>query len=283
MQVAKSALEEAVVWPVKRAAVCRQLHLRANRGVLLHGPPGCGKTRLARACAHEARGAFIALSGADVYAPYLGEAEATVRRAFHAADAAAPCILFFDEVDALVGDRTARAGEGAEMRVLATFLTCLDGIVGPRAGVVVIGATNRPHTIDRALLRPGRLETSVYVGLPGIYGRVAILVRHGCTIPLHADVDLAVVGAATRGFSGAELAKVLRDAALAAIHTRSLSRVLATPSPCTWRTTAGDLIAGLRDAAASQNIRQASTTTQNWWRSVKRVAEARTPATGVLI
>ncbi|KAH8051031.1 ATP binding protein [Aureococcus anophagefferens] len=172
----RRALQQAVIWPVTRRAEFDRFGIRACRGVLLHGPPGCSKTLLARATASESSCAFIALSGADVYSPYLGEAEATVRRAFAAADAATPCILFFDEIDALVCDRAGGDGRGAEARVLSTFLNCLDGASGgPRDGVVTLGATNRPHAIDRALLRPGRLETSVYVGLPGLADREAVL------------------------------------------------------------------------------------------------------------
>ncbi|KAJ1448856.1 P-loop containing nucleoside triphosphate hydrolase protein, partial [Pelagophyceae sp. CCMP2097] len=218
-RAAKLALRQAVEWPVQRAAAFANFRLRPARGVLLHGPPGCAKTLLARAAAKEARCAFIALSGADVYSPYVGEAEASVRRAFAAAAAAAPAILFFDEVDALVCDRGAGGGgDRVEARVLATFLTCMDGVGGGNAGVLVVAATNRPHAIDRALLRPGRLEAQVHVALPGNEDRLDVLRVHTRACALAADVDFADVARRTRGRSGAELRQVVSDAGYAALR-----------------------------------------------------------------
>ncbi|KAH8044380.1 ATP binding protein [Aureococcus anophagefferens] len=223
-QAEKRALQQAVIWPVTRRAEFDRFGIRACRGVLLHGPPGCSKTLLARATASESSCAFIALSGADVYSPYLGEAEATVRRAFAAADAATPCILFFDEIDALVCDRAGRDGRGAEARVLGVPQLPGGASGGPRDGVVTLGATNRSHAIDRALLRPGRLETSVYVGLPGLADREAVLAVHARGLPLAADVDLAALAARTRGFSGADLRKVCQDGARNALRSGPTSR-----------------------------------------------------------
>lgn len=225
---AKRLLQQAVEWPISRRADFERFGLEPVRGVLMHGPPGCSKTLLARACATEVEAAFISLSAADVYSAYVGEAEATVRRAFAAAEAASPCILFFDEIDALVTDRSTNADpKSAESRVLATFLTCLDGVLGPNKGVVAVGATNQPHAIDAALLRPGRLEIKIYVALPDRADRVEILEIHARRLAKPAPLDLRRVAAQTRGFSGADLANVCREAAMAA--ARRMLRAVAKP------------------------------------------------------
>ncbi|KAJ8604802.1 hypothetical protein CTAYLR_001080 [Chrysophaeum taylorii] len=211
---AKRRLKQAVEWPITKAHLFRKFEIEAARGVLMHGPPGCSKTMLARACATESEAAFISLSGADVYSPYLGEAEATVRRAFDAAETASPAILFFDEIEALVTNRATNPdANAAENRVLATFLECMDGVAGPREGVVTIGATNRPREIDAALLRPGRLETRIYVALPDRADRLEILRIHVRKYNLADDVDLDDIASKTRGYSGADLAFLCKEAA----------------------------------------------------------------------
>ena len=163
--------------------------LSAPRGILLHGPPGCAKTTLARAAAGSAGVAFLSLAPADVYASsYVGEAEAIVRRAFALAKSSAPCILFFDEVDSILGSDSGdnashgmgRGGRGssAEARVLSTMLNEMDGVDGSiQDGVLVLGATNRPDCIDAALLRPGRFDKVIYVPPPDVPARRAILKR----------------------------------------------------------------------------------------------------------
>ncbi|KAL3811002.1 hypothetical protein ACHAXA_002279 [Cyclostephanos tholiformis] len=179
---AKRALREAIEWPRTRRRAFEALGLSPPRGVLLHGPPGCAKTTLARAAAGSAGVAFLSLGPADVYATsYVGDAEAVVRRAFDLARYAAPCVLFFDEIDAIVatddqGGHGMGRGPSAEARVLSTFLNEMDGVDGSAEdGVLVLGATNRPSTIDAALLRPGRFDRVVYVPPPDEAGRKAIL------------------------------------------------------------------------------------------------------------
>ena len=190
---AKHALRQAIEWPRIRKSAFLALGLSPPRGVLLHGPPGCAKTTLARAAAGAAGVAFLSLSPADVYASsYVGEAEGVVRRAFGLARSAAPCILFFDEIDSIIGGEDGSAGGGksghgmgrgtsAEARVLSTFLNEMDGVDGSvEDGVLVLGATNRPGTLDAALLRPGRFDRVIYVPPPDESGRKAILMME-CT------------------------------------------------------------------------------------------------------
>lgn len=183
---AKRALREALEWPRIYKNAFKALGLSPPRGVLLHGPPGCAKTTLARAAAGAAGVAFLSLSPADVYASsYVGEAEAVVRRAFDLARSAAPCVLFFDELDAVIGGDNIEGGgkngnmsrgSSAEARVLSTFLNEMDGVDGSvEDGVLVLGATNRPSMLDAALLRPGRFDRVIYVPPPDEVGRKAIL------------------------------------------------------------------------------------------------------------
>jgi transitional endoplasmic reticulum ATPase len=218
----KERLRMAVEWPLKHASTYKRLGLTTPRGLLLHGPPGCSKTTLVRAAATASRSNFLHISGADVYSCYLGEAERILRGCFDAARAAAPSILFIDEMDAIVGKRDAGGaqdgGNDVKDRVLSTILTELDGITSCR-GVVVIGATNRVDLLDDALLRPGRFDEIVQVGLPGAAERCQILRIHAGRLPLEDDVDLDDVALLLRhGCSGAEIAAVCQEAGLLALR-----------------------------------------------------------------
>lgn len=186
--VLQTALVQAIEWPRLKRQEFQCLGLNSPRGILLHGPPGCAKTTLARAAAGSENIAFLSLSPADVFASsYVGEAEAIVRRAFATARAAAPCILFFDEIDSIMGsdkggdchqmNRTS-GGASPESRVLSTFLNETDGLTSAaNDDVLVIGATNRPNTLDAALLRPGRFDKVIFVPPPDFDDRVAIIAR----------------------------------------------------------------------------------------------------------
>lgn len=216
---AKASVRAALEWPLTRAAAMRRLGVRGARGVLLHGPPGCAKTLLARAVATSLDATFLYLSGASVYSALVGEAEATVRSLFATARACAPALVFLDELDALVGDR-ARASDGGDsvqQRVLSTLLTELDGVEASE-GVVLIGATNRKDLLDAALLRPGRLDAHIHVGLPDADARADVLRVHTGRMPLARDVDLVALAARAHGLSGADLAQLCVQAALAALR-----------------------------------------------------------------
>ena len=174
----------AIEWPRTRKKAYSALGLSPPRGVLLHGPPGCAKTTLARAAAGSAGVSFLSLAPADVYSSsFVGDAGAVVRRAFDLARSAAPCVLFFDEIDAIIGGEVESSGShgmdrggSAEARVLSTFLNEMDGVDGSVAdGVLVLAATNRPGTLDKALLRPGRFDKVIYVPSPDKTARAAIL------------------------------------------------------------------------------------------------------------
>jgi SpoVK/Ycf46/Vps4 family AAA+-type ATPase len=229
---AKTSLRQAIEWPRTKRAAFAALGLTAPRGILLHGPPGCAKTTLARAAAGAQGVAFLSLAPADVYASsYVGQAEAVVRRAFSLARSAAPCVLFFDEMDAIVGNDGAGGsggmarGSSAEARVLSTFLNEMDGVDGGswKDGVLVLGATNRPWTLDAALLRPGRFDKVIYVPPPDLVGRRSILelqCRHWMTTvdgeidTAGVDLDLLASDAITGHMTGAEIVGACREAAM---------------------------------------------------------------------
>lgn len=218
----KKRLKMAVEWPLRYPDTFRRLGLKAPRGILLHGPPGCSKTTLVRAAASESHATFLRLNGADIYSCFLGEAERILRDAFASARAAAPCLLFLDEIDAIVGKRsTGRQGQtdgnGVQDRVLTTLLTEMDGVVSA-SGVLVVGATNRIDLLDNALLRPGRFDDILAVGLPDEATRLQILKIHSSKLPLAEDVDLAEIASQTVGRSGADLMSICTEAGLAALR-----------------------------------------------------------------
>ncbi|MBW0093378.1 AAA family ATPase [Pseudonocardia sp. KRD-184] len=213
----KQALTEAVLWPLQYPDSFARLGVAAPRGVLVYGPPGCGKTFLLRALAGTGQLNVIAVKGAELLDKYVGESERAVRELFRRAADAAPALVFLDEVDALAPRRGGSTDSGVADRVVAALLTELDG-AEPLRDVVVVGATNRPDLIDPALLRPGRLERLVYVPPPDAAARADILRAAGRNTPFAEDVDLDALGAELDGYSAADCAAVLREAALTAMR-----------------------------------------------------------------
>jgi SpoVK/Ycf46/Vps4 family AAA+-type ATPase len=214
-------LREAAEYPLTRAEEYKRFGLAPPRGILLYGPPGCSKTTLVRALAGAVSASFFALSGAEVFSPWVGDAESCVRKVFARARAASPSILFLDEVDAMVGSRGigGAGGQGTSVGVLATLLTEMDGVAAA-GGVLVVAATNRKEVLDPALLRPGRLEVHIHVPLPDAKGREEILAVHTAKAELADDVDLAALAsdASTGGWSGAALEGLAREAAMEALR-----------------------------------------------------------------
>jgi transitional endoplasmic reticulum ATPase len=206
-----------VLWPLQYPDSFARLGVAAPRGVLVYGPPGCGKTFLLRALAGTGQLNVLAVKGAELLDKYVGESERAVRELFRKAADAAPALVFLDEVDALAPRRGQSSDSGVADRVVAALLTELDG-AQPLRDVIVVGATNRPELIDPALLRPGRLERLVYVPPPDAAARAEILRAAGRNTPLADDVDLHELGADLDGYSAADCAAVLREAALTAMR-----------------------------------------------------------------
>ncbi|MBQ1024340.1 AAA family ATPase [Micromonospora sp. C95] len=213
----KQTLTESVLWPLTYPDTFARLGVQPPRGVLLYGPPGCGKTYLVTALAGTGRANVLSVKGAELLSKWVGESERAVRELFRRAREAAPTLVFLDEVDALAPIRGQATDGGTADRVVAALLTELDGVEALR-NVVVVGATNRPDLVDPALLRPGRLERLVYVPPPDAEARTEILRAAARNVPLAEGVDLPAVGTELDGFSAADCAALVREAALAAMR-----------------------------------------------------------------
>lgn len=214
---AQARLKEGVELPLKDPDAFLRLGIRPAKGFLLYGPPGTGKTLLAKAVAREAEANFIATKSSDLLSKWYGESEQQIARLFARARQVSPCVVFIDEIDSLV---PARGGPGEPQvteRVVNTILAEMDGLEELQS-VVVIGATNRPNLVDPALLRPGRFDEMVYVGVPDEGGRRRILSIQTARMPLSADVDLDAVAARTERFTGADLEDVVRRAGMFALR-----------------------------------------------------------------
>ncbi|XP_027468997.1 nuclear valosin-containing protein-like isoform X3 [Zalophus californianus] len=217
----REELTMAILAPVRNPDQFRALGLVTPAGVLLAGPPGCGKTLLAKAVANESGLNFISVKGPELLNMYVGESERAVRQVFQRARSSAPCVIFFDEVDALCPRRSDRE-TGASVRVVNQLLTEMDGLEA-RQAVFIMAATNRPDIIDPAILRPGRLDKTLFVGLPPPADRLAILktiTKNGTRPPLGADVNLEALAADLRCdcYSGADLSALVREASVCALR-----------------------------------------------------------------
>ncbi|TYH60908.1 hypothetical protein ES332_D07G012000v1 [Gossypium tomentosum] len=215
----KKKLQQAVEWPIKHSAAFARLGISPMRGVLLHGPPGCSKTTLAKAAAHAAQASFFSLSGAELYSMYVGEGEALLRNTFRRARLAAPSIIFFDEADVVAAKRggSSRNSTTVGERLLSTLLTEMDGLEQAK-GILVLAATNRPHAIDPALMRPGRFDLVLYVPPPDMEARYEILRVHTQNMKIGDDVDLRRIAEDTELFTGAELEGLCREAGIVALR-----------------------------------------------------------------
>jgi len=214
----KQELMESVEWPLKKPEVFKKMGIKPPRGILLYGPPGCGKTLLARAVATESEANFISIKGPEVFSKWVGESEKAIREVFRKGRTAAPAIIFFDELDAIVPKRgLGYSDSGASERVISQLLTEIDGIESLQ-NVLVIAATNRPDILDPAVLRPGRFDRLIYVPSPDIDSLKEIFKIHSRDMPLSRDVDIEDLARKGQGYSGADIEAICREAAMTALR-----------------------------------------------------------------
>jgi transitional endoplasmic reticulum ATPase len=209
-------VREMVELPLRHPELFQRLGIEPPKGVLLHGPPGCGKTLLARAVANESEANFFSINGPEIMSKFYGESEARLREIFQQAQQNAPSIIFIDELDAIAPKREEVTGE-VERRVVAQLLALMDGLSG-RGNVIVIGATNRPSALDPALRRPGRFDREIEIGVPDKQGRHEVLQIHTRGMPLAEDVDIKKLGDMTHGYTGADLSSLGRETAMKALR-----------------------------------------------------------------
>ncbi|MDR2203261.1 MAG: CDC48 family AAA ATPase [Nitrososphaerota archaeon] len=209
-------VREMVELPLRHPELFQRLGIEPPKGVLLHGPPGCGKTLLARAVANESEANFYSINGPEIMSKFYGESEARLREIFQQAQQNAPSIIFIDEFDSLAPKREEVTGE-VERRVVAQLLALMDGL-GGRGNVIVIGATNRPSALDQALRRPGRFDREIEISVPDKRGRHEVLQIHTRGMPLAEDVDLNRLSSMTHGYTGADLSSLCRETAMKALR-----------------------------------------------------------------
>jgi transitional endoplasmic reticulum ATPase len=214
----KQELKEAVEWPLKTPEIFARLGIKPPKGILIYGPPGCGKTLLARAVATESEANFITIKGPEVFSKWVGESEKAIREVFRKARMAAPAVIFFDEIDSLVPRRGAGFSDsGVSERVISQLLTEMDGIVSLE-DIVIIAATNRPDMVDPAVLRPGRFDRLIYTPEPDEVSRLQIFQIYTKGMPLAKDVDVKSLSVLAKGYSGADIEALCREAAMHALR-----------------------------------------------------------------
>ncbi|MHA2174817.1 MAG: CDC48 family AAA ATPase [Candidatus Hodarchaeales archaeon] len=213
----KAEIQQSIELPLKHPKFFNHMGATQPKGILLYGPPGTGKTLLAKAVAHETQANFISIKGPELLSKWVGESEKGIREVFRKARQAAPAIIFFDEIDSIAPVRGKSFDSGVTERMISQLLTELDGLEELK-GVVVIAASNRPDMIDPALLRPGRFDKLISIGLPDLESREAILEIHTQNIPLADDVNISKLAQKTENFSGADLAAIANEAVMIAIE-----------------------------------------------------------------
>lgn len=221
LEKAKKELKQAIEWPLKNPDAFTKMGVKPPKGILLYGPPGCGKTLLVKAVANESQANFISIKGPELLSMFVGESEKAIRKIFRKARQVSPAIIFFDEIDSITPKRGLSFDSGVSNRVLDQLLTELDGI-NQLKNVVFIAATNRPDLVDQALLRPGRIDKMIMIEAPDEKTRVEILKVHLKGVPIAKDVDIKEIAAKTEGFSGADLEALVRESALLVLEENKL-------------------------------------------------------------
>ena len=216
LQVQTKRMREIVELPLKHPEVFGRLNIEPHSGILLYGPPGCGKTLIAKVLASESEANFYSINGPEIMNKYYGETEARLRDIFKEAKDNSPSVIFIDEIDAIAPKREEAYGD-VEKRVVAQLLALMDGLT-ERGNVIVLGATNRPESVDPALRRPGRFDREIEISVPNVDGRLEILQIHTRGMPLAGDVELKTLAAELHGYTGADIKSLCREAAMKALR-----------------------------------------------------------------
>jgi len=225
LEPVKKELKEAIEWPLRYPEMFRRMGIKPPRGIFLYGPPGTGKTLLAKAVANESEANFISVKGPEMFSKWVGESEKAIRETFRKARQAAPCIIFFDEIDAIAPRRGMNVGSHVTETVVNQLLTEMDGLEELKE-VVVIAATNRPDMVDSALLRPGRFDKLIIIPAPDLETRKKIFEVHTKRVPIAKDVDLDKLTRQTENFSGADIEALVREAALNALRENKQAKIV---------------------------------------------------------
>lgn len=228
LSAVKQAIQETIAWPIERPDLFTNMGITPPKGILLYGPPGTGKTLVAKAISNQIKANFLSVKGPELLTKWFAESPRMIRDLFKRAKQLAPCIIFFDEIDALVPLRSSGTGAGGSQerdRVINQLLATLDGM-DSISGVFVIGATNRPDAIDPALLRPGRIDRLIYVPIPSVDDRLQILKVHTEKMNLSEKVDLRELAKQTTNFTGADLQNVCREAVFATLRKNFSNRIV---------------------------------------------------------
>ncbi|MHA1229824.1 MAG: CDC48 family AAA ATPase [Candidatus Helarchaeota archaeon] len=219
LEEVKQELREAVVWPIQKPELFKEMGIKPPRGIMLYGPPGCGKTLLAKAIATESEANFISVKGPEVLSKWVGESEKAIREIFRKARLASPAIIFFDEIDAITPKRGMSFGDSnVTTRVISQLLTELDGLETLSRDVVIVAATNRLDIVDPALVRPGRIDKLIKVDAPDEKARLKILQIYTANMPLADDVDLELLAKELEGFAGSDIEGLCYEAGLVALR-----------------------------------------------------------------
>ena len=224
----KQAIQETIAWPINRPELFKEMGINPPKGILLYGPPGTGKTLVAKAISNQIKANFLSIKGPELLTKWFSESPRMIRDLFKRAKQLAPCIIFFDEIDALAPQRSSGTDTGGSQerdRVINQLLATLDGM-DPISGVFVIGATNRPDAIDPAMLRPGRIDRLIYVTIPDLNERLEILKVHTAKMTLSKDVNLQYIAEQTENFTGADLQNVCREAVFAGLRINFATRII---------------------------------------------------------
>jgi len=226
LEKVKSELKKVIEWPLKYPDEFHKFAMKPSTGILFFGPPGCGKTMLAKAVANECQANFISIKGPELLTMWFGESEANVRDLFDKARQASPCVMFFDEIDSIAKSRGSSLGDagGAGDRVINQLLTEMDG-VGAKKNLFIVGATNRPELLDKAVMRPGRLDQLIYIPMPDAASRISIFKSILRSANLAPDVDLNNIGTEFVGFSGADIKEFCNRTQMFAIEESIQRRV----------------------------------------------------------